>query len=258
MSTPASGLRLAVGTLTRIPVGDVGSPTRAEGRWAMLLAPLAALPLAAGAGLLLAVGRALELPPPVSGLLVVALLAWATRGMHLDGLADTVDGLGGGWDRDRALAIMRSGDVGPMGVAAVVLVLTVQGVTLAASSPWAAAGCVIASRAACTVLALRGVHPARPDGLGALVAGTVPAPAALLVLVLCGLVLTGTLLGAGWAGSSALLAGPAAVLALVVTCAVLLRGALSAVGGVTGDHFGAAVELSLTALLVVLTAGAWA
>ena len=49
---------------------------------------------------------------------MVAVLAFGTRAMHLDGLADTVDGLGSGWDRERALAIMARGDVGPMGVVA--------------------------------------------------------------------------------------------------------------------------------------------
>ena len=62
-------------------------------------------------------------PPLLAGLVVVAVLALGTRALHLDGLADTVDGLGSGRDRERSLEIMRRGDVGPMGVIALLLVL---------------------------------------------------------------------------------------------------------------------------------------
>lgn len=58
---------------------------------------------------------------PVAGLLfLVSFLL--TRGLHLDGLADMADGLTGGTDRDRSLAIMKDSSVGPMGAAAIFLV----------------------------------------------------------------------------------------------------------------------------------------
>ena len=46
--------------------------------------------------------------------------------MHLDGLADTVDGLGSGWDQKRALQVMRLGDIGAMGAIALVIVIGLQ------------------------------------------------------------------------------------------------------------------------------------
>src|SRR4051794_29192416 len=121
----APALRLAVGTLTVLPSGAVTVDRPTAGR-AMLLAPLAVLPLGLLAAGLAGAGTLLGWPGPVLGLVCVAGLALATRGLHLDGLADTVDGLGSGWDRERALAVMRRGDGGPMGAVALILGLGVQ------------------------------------------------------------------------------------------------------------------------------------
>ena len=70
-------------------------------------------------------------PPGVGAMLLVALWAALTGGLHLDGLADTCDGLGGGWSRERALAIMRDVRSGPYGVTAIVLVLGLKAAALA-------------------------------------------------------------------------------------------------------------------------------
>ena len=117
----SDGLRLAVGTLTVIPSGPV-EVSPASARAAMLLAPAATLPLAVAAGGATAT-PSLGVPPSIAAVLVLVVLAVGSRALHLDGLADTVDALGGGWTRERALTILRSGDVGPMGVVALVLVL---------------------------------------------------------------------------------------------------------------------------------------
>jgi cobalamin 5'-phosphate synthase/cobalamin synthase len=67
-----------------------------------------------------------HLPSLLVAVLVVALSAWMTRGLHLDGLADLADGLGGGSTREGALRIMRDPAVGAFGVIALVLVLSVK------------------------------------------------------------------------------------------------------------------------------------
>ena len=64
--------------------------------------------------------------PGLSGAILVAALAWLTRGLHLDGLGDTFDGLGAGGDRDRILRIMDDSHTGAFGVIAIVLLLLLK------------------------------------------------------------------------------------------------------------------------------------
>ena len=245
-----AALRLAVGTLTVLPTGAV-TVDRPTARTAMLVAPLAVVPLGLLAGGLTWLGAALGWPDLASGLVVVTALALGTRALHLDGLADTVDGLGCGGDPERALAVMRRGDVGPMGAVALVLVLGLQAACLGALvSGWrsavAVAVLVCCSRAALAVGCRTGVPAARPGGLGAAVAGTVPVTAAVLTWVAVAgvLVLTWPLLGGGRSAGllTAGIAGAAALL-LVGWCRRRL-------GGVTGDVLGASVEVTLTVLLL--------
>ncbi|MGN6575893.1 MAG: adenosylcobinamide-GDP ribazoletransferase, partial [Nocardioides sp.] len=123
--SPRSGLgdavRLALGTLTVLPVRAPVVDRVSAGR-AMVLAPVVGLLLAVPAGLLVWLGTEAGLSPVLTAALVVGLLALLTRGMHLDGLADTADGLAAGRrDRGRALEVMRQGPVGPLGACALVL-----------------------------------------------------------------------------------------------------------------------------------------
>jgi adenosylcobinamide-GDP ribazoletransferase len=245
-------IRLAVGTLTVLPVGAISRIDSRVAGTAMLLAPLAVLPLALVASAVGGLARLAGVPPLVCGLLVVAALALGTRALHLDGLADTVDGLGSGWDRDRALTVMRRGDVGPMGVTALILMLGVQGVAMGQLAGTgrglaALAALICCSRASLSLVCRAGVPAARADGLGAGVAGSVPgwAAAATWVVVTAALALLATFRGQPW------WSGVAAAAAVVVVVTILVRRCVRRFGGVTGDVMGAAVELSLTVLAVV-------
>lgn len=247
-------LRLAGGFLSVVPVRPVEATPRTAGR-AMVLGPVAVLPVAALAGLVVLLAQLAVLPPAVRALLVVGVLALGTRAMHLDGLADTVDGLGASGDRARALEVMRRGDVGPMGAVALVVVLGLQVAGLAAL-PYASGGAlavlllVCASRAVLVLVCRVGVPAARPDGLGRVVAGSVgPLGVATGTLLLLGLAVVAGLAvrQPWWLG---LVAG---VLAAVVVL-VLVRHTTRRLGGVSGDVMGAAVEAAFATLLVVLAA----
>ncbi|MGN6243769.1 MAG: adenosylcobinamide-GDP ribazoletransferase [Motilibacteraceae bacterium] len=220
------------------------------GRVAMLAAPSVGLALAALAGVVAVGADAAGLAPlPVAGL-ALAALALLTRGLHLDGLADLADGLGSARPADGALAVMKRSDVGPFGVVTLVLALLLQAAALAQA--WgssrtdglaALAVAVVTGRTAITLTCRRGVPSARPGGLGATVAGTVPVPAAVLTpLVVAGL---------------AALARPALALAVAVglLAALLLeRRAVHRLGGVTGDVLGALAEVATTAALLTAAA----
>lgn len=242
-----NALRLAFGTLTVFPVRAPAVDRRTAGR-AMLLAPLVGLALAVPAVLLVVLLRD-RVGPLLLAALVVGMLALLTRGMHLDGLADTADGLGSGRPAEGALDVMRRGDVGPFGVVTLVLVLLVQvaAVTELLTSGHAPAGlaaALVVSRLALPLMCLDGVPAARTDGLGATVAGSVSRTAAVLAIIIAGLALLAL---AAVAGQRVLLVQ----LGLLAGLGLGFRAARR-FGGITGDVLGAVVEATFTVALVVL------
>lgn len=248
------GLLLAVGTLTVLRVPAPRAVDRASAGVAMTVAQLAALPLGLLAAGVVLLGDLAGLPPLVIGLVVVAALALGTRSLHWDGLADTADGLTASYDRERSLAVMRTGDVGPAGTVSIVTVAGLQVAAIGALVPeqhgWLTVGLLVcASRSALALACARGVPPARPDGLGAVHAGSVPLPVAVGVTAAAGAlsVLAAALVGSAWPGLFGAVAATAVVIGVVVRCVRRL-------GGVTGDVLGACIELSLAVLLVASSA----
>lgn len=248
--------RLAVGTLTAVPVRPPAVVDRRRAGAAMALAPLAAVPLGLAMTGVAIAGHWLHLPPLVTALLAVGAVVVGNRAFHLDGLSDTVDGLAASFERQRSLEVMKSGTSGPAGVVAVVLVLGLQVAGLASllALPdwWRAAVlagvAVCLSRAALVVCCARGVPAARLDGLGRTFTQTVPR----VVVVGVWLAVAGCLSAVGaWAGLDWWRGAIAAALALVVVAILVVR-TTRRFGGVTGDVFGAAVELALAALLIAL------
>ena len=234
--------------LTILPVpARAAASTRGVLPWAPLVG-LALGGVAAGVAVL----GARWIDPLAGAVLAVAVLALLTRGLHLDGLADTADGLGPMRGRERALQVMHQSDVGPFGVVTLVLTLLLQVACLAAllESRWgwlALWAAVAGARLAMARSGLPGVPAAEGSSLGALVAGTVSAPwltgwaVVLLVLLAAGTTadpeVTGRLAGAAVAG--------------LLAAEVLYRRARYRLGGVTGDVMGAMAETTTAATLLV-------
>jgi adenosylcobinamide-GDP ribazoletransferase len=231
-------VRLAFSWLTVLPVGS-GVVDRRTASNAIALAPLVGLLLGLLVAAVLQGAHGL-----LGGFLCVGLVALLTRGMHLDGLADTADGLGCYGPPEKALTVMRDGGVGAFAVVALIVVLGLQAVSFAAVHWGAAILAIVAGRAAFSWCCRHGVPAARPSGLGALVAGTQPlyVPAGWFFFLV--FVAVPVVPGKLWAGPLAVIV--AAAVLMLFTWHIRRR-----LGGVTGDVLGAACELTVTVILVV-------
>ena len=270
-----TGLRLSVTLLTVIPWR--GARPTGRGRYrgraarraptvaaAMAWAPAVGLLLGViASAVLLVADHPLGAGPLTAAGLAIGLLALLSRGLHLDGLADLADGLASGKPAPAALDIMRRSDIGPLGTVTLILTLLIQVAALSHAEsagpgrgPAALIAAVVTGRLALTWACRRGVPAARPDGLGALVAGTVP-PAIPIVTTLAtvaaavtAVVISATMIGEplGWTLPLAVVAGLGAAF-------VVQRHAVRRLGGITGDVLGALVEVSATVTLVVAAMG---
>ncbi|MBB4892783.1 adenosylcobinamide-GDP ribazoletransferase [Streptomyces olivoverticillatus] len=257
-ATPGDALRFAFGTLTVLPV-PLTRWDRAAARGGMLAAPLAGLAVggcAAAAGLLF---HLLGSGPLLAAVATAAVPAVLTRGLHLDGLADVADGLGSGKPAEDALRIMKQSDIGPFGVVTLLLTLLAQVAALTrlyeagpAHGALAAVLAALAARCSLTLASRAGVPAARPDGLGAAVAGVVPRAAAYAVAVAA--VAAAAAAGAATGPYHALHTAAALLLGLGGG-ELMLRRCRRRFGGVTGDVFGALAESSETVALLVLALG---
>ncbi len=234
--------------LTRIPLGAAGLDTgRALARSAWAFGIVGAL--VGGIGTVFyAVAVVLGLTPLIAATLSVAAMAAATGALHEDGLADTVDGFGGGRDRAAKLRIMRDSHLGAFAAVALFLTLVLRIAVLAALADPVAVGTILVAAAAASrtvmVAIMVGLAPARADGLGA--ASGVPGAGTLA----CGALISVAV---------AFAVAPAAVAAGIVL-AVAAAGTAVAwfarrqIGGHTGDVLGAAQQVSEAAALVVAVA----
>ncbi len=248
MSIPRSvhGVHLAVSWLTVLPVpqprGDIDRPAAAR---AIAATPLVGILLGAiGTGLAALLSLS-TLPSIAVGALVVAALALVTRGMHIDGLADTVDGLGCYGPPERAREVMHSGGVGPFGAAALVVALLVQATgigALAASHHWYAIALAIAIGRVTVPIACRRGLAAAAGGFGSLVADSQRASIVVwTVLALAAAVVVD--LEQWWRGM-------AIVIVIVVGAWLLSAHCARRFGGINGDVLGAAIELGTTIAIV--------
>lgn len=234
-------LRAAVSFLTVLPVANVdGSPGERLGR---VYFPLVGAFVGLVAGLVFVAASAIA-TPLLSAAAAVAALCVLTGALHLDGLADSADGLLGRSDVAQRLLTMRDPRLGSYGVVAIVVVLLVDLAALASMSPGRAlVGLVIAgalSRLA-TLWVVALVPYVRTSGLGI---AALDSRHRWLDLTLGSVTAAGVCLVA-W--RRALIAAP--VVALTAVLVVVL--ARRRIGGATGDVYGATAELCQMAALVV-------
>jgi adenosylcobinamide-GDP ribazoletransferase len=255
---PASAWRAAVNLFTVIPAPVAGEIRKDAAARAVLWLPVVGLLIGAvAAGVLFGAeaGGDSAARRLLAAALALAVLGLLTGGLHLDGLADTADGLGSRRPGDQALAVMRRSDVGPMGVTALLFVVLLQSAALAAlPARWPGAAAlvlaVVTGRVAVVIAAGTGTPSARPDGFGALVAATATARARL-VITSCLLAVVAA--GGAAAGGAALAArGLGAVLAGLLAAELIRGAARRRLGGMTGDVFGAVIEVSTATVLLVL------
>jgi adenosylcobinamide-GDP ribazoletransferase len=250
------GLRLAISTLTIIRVGTRTVDRRTAGV-AMAAAPLVGLFVGAAAAGVGQLANWWTESPLVSAVAAIGTLAAVTRALHLDGLADTADALGVGSHRGpgEALHVMKRSDIGPFGVTAIVLVLALQIAALTDTytihrGAVAVIAAAIAGRVAVTAACTTPVPPARPEGLGAWVAGSVGVPAAVVVGLLGAAASAG--IGLAYVDAQTAALAAAAIPFGVAGALLLLRRCIRRFGGITGDVLGALVETSATIAFFIL------
>lgn len=239
---------IAVQFLTRLPVPRVLNNSEADLGKAAGFFPLVGAIVGGGAALAFLLLQRV-LPVPASVLCAIMFAAFITNGFHEDGLADTFDGFGGGWTKDRVLEIMRDSRIGTYGTLALIFLVLAK-FSFLSSLPegqiwrWLMVG---HTAARWTTLPLCLWLPyARSAGQGKLVARQVGA----LEIITGTATLLLVLLVLPW---------QAALAALLVTSLLTLASALYfrvRLQGITGDCLGAANQLSevglyLTALILL-------
>jgi cobalamin 5'-phosphate synthase/cobalamin synthase len=234
----------AAAFLTRLPVpAAAGAPDVA---YAVRWFPVVGATLGGAAGVLAWLMRdVLGLSSALTATALVGFGAWVTGAIHLDGLADTADGFGGGRTRDDVLRIMRDPAIGSYGAVALVMVIATKATALATlldrhtALPWIVTAPAL-SRWTISLLGWGLPYARREGGLGE--AATHTTPSALFVSTTFTAIITVVFLR-----SQAPLALTAALLGTVW----IGRASRRRIGGVTGDVFGAGVESSETAVLLI-------
>ena len=187
---------------------------------------------------------------PAAAVMVFLLLA-ISGGLHLDGLADSADGLFSARPQEQILVIMRDSHIGSMGVIALIMVLMMKTAALASLPQAQAVGALflmpIAGR--CLMIFMMALLPyvRGPEGKAALFYEKASQHKKIVYLALA-LLYSGCWYGGGGAG---LAAGTAAML-VSLAFAGLCR---HKIGGATGDTLGATCELTETVVALVLAAG---
>ena len=232
----------SIGLLSRLPVriDDTWAKTRgANQSWAYSLVGVI---IGAITILVASLGMALHLPELAIGFIIILTTAYITGAMHYDGLADSLDGLWGGWTAAQRLEIMKDSHIGVYGVIGLVCFAGLQATLyghMVAESLWPVLGVMAMSRAA-IVPVMTWMANAKTSGLSAQV-GRPSVQTAVLALTVG---TTVAVLSGAW---------PAIFGAVIAALAV---GAIAKhkIGGQTGDILGATQQMAEVCALVFVIA----
>lgn len=238
----AIDLPAALGLLTRLPVAVDGTRAMDRGAASAWAYPLVGVVL----GVILAAATAvmvwIGIPSGIVAGLVLAGAVILTGAMHEDGLADSADGLWGGWDKARRLEIMKDSHIGVYGVCAIGLSLLIRWLALVVivsmGAYWVAfisAGAI--SRAAMVVL-MAVLPNARDSGLSKNVGRPPTAAVWLAIAIAIGFAL---LCGYPWVILTAAIAA--------FCCGLIAR---AKIGGQTGDILGATQQVTEMVALITI------
>jgi adenosylcobinamide-GDP ribazoletransferase len=240
----ARDLAAALGLLTRLPVPVDGEKAMARGAGAAWAYPEAGAVVGAILAAFVALATAAGLPAGIVAGLVLVIAVIVTGAMHEDGLADSADGLWGGWDKARRLEIMKDSHIGVYGVIAIGVSLLLRWtallVVIAAGAHWTVLIAVACLSRVNMVVLMALLPNARDGGLSKSVGRPAPGTAwvavgvAAVVAILC-----------GWTWMMPVAAATA------VACALIAR---AKIGGQTGDILGATQQVTEIALLITAVA----
>ncbi|WP_333712514.1 adenosylcobinamide-GDP ribazoletransferase [Yoonia sp.] len=237
-------LYAALGLLTRVPVRVDAGAAVSRGAGSAWAYPLVGAMLGFVGAVLVSVLVSLGLTAGVVAGLLLAFGIIVTGAMHEDGLADSADGLWGGWERSRRLEIMKDSHIGVYGVCAVGLSLVLRWATLVVvvemGAYWAVLIAVGALSRAAMVVVMASLPNARGDGLSR----SVGRPAARTMW-----------LGVAIAVAFALVSGLPESIAIAafatLACALIAK---AKIGGQTGDILGATQQVTEIVLLAAVVA----
>jgi adenosylcobinamide-GDP ribazoletransferase len=232
--------------LTRIPMPSTAFEDDSLSR-AIKFFPLVGLAVGSGAVLLQKLLIS-HLSRPLVALVVLSYLVLITGCFHEDGLADTADGFGGGWNKDQVLLILKDSRIGSYGATALALSLLARYLLLASLPMEHFAAYVISAHVLCRWSSLPLSYflpPARElDGQGARIAKSISLPSLISGSVFSFAVVAFAL---RWSAVAPL---------LITLLVVALSGwfYFRKIDGITGDCFGATNQLTEIA---VYFCGVW-
>ena len=235
----------ALSFLTILPMGQLPLSEEKELARSMVFFPLVGLVI----GLLLALGYYLLsflFSKSLVLWLTIGLLALLTRGLHLDGFADTMDGLGSGGTRKKILEVMRDSRIGAFGVISLILLIGAKYFTLdqipIPSIPYTLILMAVMGRNAMVLVCYRSPYARSEGGLAKPFTENLGYREMALSLVSA-------------FGIALLLMGLKGILVFLGICLFSLGYRfffIKKLGGVTGDILGAANELAELLCLILL------